>query len=154
MKNFFKKLILLITGKLPDYNEYMVRTSGLATQLKEANDRVRFLEGQLKENTERLGMPKIYVSGFDSLAHEPSDTKERLVYASQVTEFYEQILREKIRVSIAEIRESLAAVGPGHGLPPNMTRTEYDFLLRGMEAGLWKIHDWAIMLEAELKNKE
>jgi hypothetical protein len=154
MKNFFKKLFLLITGKLPDYNEYMIRTSGLVSQLREANDRVRFLEAQLKENTERLGMPQIYVSGFDSLAHEPTDGKERLVYAGQVSSFYEEILREKIRVSISEIRESLAAVGTGLGLPQNMTRTEYDFLLRGMEAGLWKIHDWATMLQGELQNKE
>lgn len=154
MKNFFKKLILLIRGQLPDYNEYMVRVVGITGELREANERVRYLEGILKENIERAGMPKIYVSGFDSTDHEPTDAKERLVYAGQVSSFYDEILREKIRVSIADIRQALAAVGTGFGLPQNMTRTEYDFLLRGMEAGLWKIHDWATLLQGELRNKE
>jgi hypothetical protein len=154
MTKFFKKLILLIRGQLPDYTEYVVRVNSLSTQLRASNERVRYLEGLLKENIERIGMPKIYVSGFDGVEPEPSDPKERRMYAGRVSSFYEEILREKIRVSIADIRQALAAVGTGFGLPQNMTRTEYDFLLRGMEAGLWKIHDWVVVLEGELKNKE
>lgn len=145
MKNFFKKLILLIRGQLPDYNEYANVTKALYDERK----RVRALQ-------EQLGITELdlQVSGFDDLSHEPTDAKERMQYAARVSEFYEEILKNKIRTSIAEIRESLAAVGTGFGLPQNMTRTEYDFLLRGMEAGLWKIHDWATLLQGELKNKE
>lgn len=153
MKNFLHKFILLIQGKLPDYNEYVIRVRSMSSQLQDSNDRIRQLEGMMKENTERVGMPKIYVSGFDNLNHEPSDPKERIEYASRVSNFHDEVLREKLRVSIAEIREMLAAVGTGAGLPLNMTRTEYDFLLRGMEAGMWKIHDWAVTLQGELRSK-
>ena len=142
--NFINKIKLLITGKLPDYDEYMRVTKALYEERKRSH-----------HLQEQLGITELtlQVAGFDDLSHEPTDAKERMQYAARVGEFYEEVLKDKIRTSIAEIRETLAAVGTGGGLPQNMTRSEYDYLLRGMEAGLWKIHDWATILQGELKNK-
>lgn len=146
MKTFFKKLYLLIEGKLPDYDEYL----SIVTKLKESNEELLSLYVAQKNEKNKISIP---VSGFDDLMHEPSDTKERQQYAMRVSEFYDDILSQKIYTSISEIRQLLATVGVEVGLPQNMTRNEYDFFLRGMEAGLWKVHDWATILQGELKNK-
>lgn len=142
--SFIQKIKLLIFGQLPDYDEYMKVSKALFEERK----RVRALQEQLG-----LTELEIPISGFDDLSHEPTDEKERVQYAGRVSEFYDDILKDKIRTSIAEIREMIAAVGISAGLPQNMTRSEYDYLLRGMEASLWKIHDWATILQGELKNK-
>lgn len=149
---FIKKIKSFFEAKPEDYTGSALLIRQLTTDLRAANERVRELERLIRENTEKQ-TNMIYVAGFDDLSHEPTDAAERKKYAAQVSEFYEDVLKAKIRTSIAEIREMLAAVGTGVGLPNNMTRSEYDFLLRGMEAGLWKIHDWAIILQGELKNK-
>lgn len=149
---FTQKIKSFFEVKPEDYTTNALLIRDLTSQLREANDRVRYLEALGRENLEKQSK-LIFVAGFDDLSHEPTDTEARKKYAAQVSEFYEDVLKAKIRTSIAEIRESLAAVGTGVGLPQNMTRTEYDFLLRGMEAGLWKIHDWATLLQGELRNK-
>lgn len=107
--------------------------------------RIEKLEADLQKSP-------IPLAGFDSLDIEPSDTNERIAYAAQVDEFHESILKKKLYISIAEIRELLGKfVFDQRGLPHNMTRVEFDFFLRGMEAGLWKIHDWATRLQGELQ---
>lgn len=143
MKNIIRKLWLLLEGKLPDYNDY------LELRAKRLDDgrHIAELEKRIEQYC-RL----VKVAGFDDLSHEPTGKKEREQYAGRVAEFHQDILGVKLRTSVAEIREMLAAVGR----PPelhHMTREQYDFFLRGMEAGMWKIHDWATLLEGELKNK-
>lgn len=135
-----------------DYTEYLLRVNTLSNELAHAKERINSLSRQLEEKTKNQSN-LIFVSGFDDLSHEPTDAKERERYASEVSDFYERTLKAKIRTSIAEVRESLAALSIGVGLPQNMTREQYDFTLRGMEAGFWKIHEWATILQGELKNK-
>jgi len=143
----FKKLKLLLQGKLPDYNEYL----SVTLELSEAQKTVDRLQKQIEENI-RLQSRMVPLAGFDDLSHEPTDTKARMQYAATVGEFYDSILKVKIRTSVAEVRELLSNVGFTEGIPvANMSRDQYDFFLRGMEAGLWKIHEWATLIQAELK---
>lgn len=145
MKDFLRKFKLLIEGKLPDYDEYLTvlnRKNELETE-KAARE--------YHQSKKKITVPLV---GFDSTSFEPTDTSARIGYLGQVDEFYEGILKDKLRGSIAEIRELLAGAVIDRSLPQNMTREQYDFLLRGMEAGLWKINDWAITLQGELRQKK
>lgn len=146
MKQFLIKLLLLFKGELPDYNEILVLKAELIAVRKQLRD-------ALIENA-KIGKDKmvIPVSGFDNLDIEPLDEKERLRYAGRVDEFYQDILRPKIQVQIAEIRRLIANVGYESYIPPNISRDEYDHFLRGMEASLWGINDWATTLQGELKD--
>lgn len=144
----FQTLKLLIQGKLPDYNEYLKK----AVDLEVAKKRIAELEDRLilKEAAHKMRIP---IAGFDNMDLEPTDEKERISYAAQVDEFYQNILKDKIYTSIGDIRQllALASKSPGfEGVP----RNEYDFFLRGMEAGLWKISDWVEGLQAELASKK
>lgn len=148
MKIFFTKLLLLFRNKLPDYNEYA--KTGMA--LLDARKKIKLLE---QENTflksTQLAIP---VAGFDVSDIEPLDEKDRGRYAGRVSEFFDDILKNKLRKSISEIRQTLANVGIEPNIPANMKREHYDSFLRGMEASLWSIHDWAITLQGELKDKQ
>ena len=98
------------------------------------------------------------LAGFDDLTVEPRFGETRQAYIGMVGEFFETVLHTKLKVSIAEIRDLLSNIGRQEGTPLHLSRTEYDFFLRGMEAGLWKIHDWCTNLQAErrqsLQDKE
>lgn len=148
----FNKLKSLFSSKPEDYTQSALLIRDITSQLHESQKLVDHLQELLKEKTSRQ-TNKIFVSGFDDLSHEPTDTTAREQYAGRVGEFYDDILKAKISTSIAEIRHSLAAVGTEFVLPYTMTRSEYDYFLRGIEAGLWKINDWAVLLQGELKNK-
>ncbi len=144
----FQTLKLLIQGKLPDYNEYLKK----AVDLEVAKKRITELEDRLilKEAAHKMRIP---IAGFDNMDLEPTDDKERTSYAAQVDEFYQNILKDKIYTSIGDIRQllALASKSPGfEGVP----RSEYDFFLRGMEAGLLKIVDWVEVLQGELASKK
>jgi len=150
MKEIFRKFILLIQGKLPDYDEFLRVSLELHQQKEGAMDLLSELRVlQAKNKREAIRVP-----GFDDMSHEPTDEKQRKEYAARVTEFNTDILKPKIKTSIAEVRELLSSVGYISGMPPNMSREQYDFFLRGMEAMGWKIHDWAATLEAELRGKD
>jgi hypothetical protein len=143
-----KKLKLLLQGKLPDFNDYL----STIEQLSQAQATINLLKIQLEQKALMQSNIAPIISGFDSNIHEPSDAAERKIYASRVDEFFEDILKDKIKVSIGEVRELLAS--PNKFTPiSEIERSEYDFFLRGMEAGLWKIHEWATVLQGELKNK-
>lgn len=149
MLDIFRKGKLLIQGKLPDYDEFLmlVKENSQLKKIKfQHEEQIKLLQGTRKENM-------VPVAGFDDLSHEPIDSKERMRYAGSVSDFYDSILKVKIRTSVAEIRELLSNVGFIEGVPHNINRNQYDFFLRGMEAGLWKISQWAEMLQAELKDK-
>ena len=149
MRNFIHKLILLVQGKLPDYNEYLILTSKLRQKISEQTVEIKNLQTEKTIVEKQMVIP---VSGFDDLATEPTDEKQRKIYAARVDEFYEDILKQKVRVSISQIREILSAIGYLQNIPPNMNRDQYDFFLRGMEAFAWKIHDWATTLQGELRS--
>lgn len=149
MRNFIHKFALLVQGKLPDYNEYLIQTSALRKKISEYEIEISHLK---RENTIVSKRTTVLVAGFDDLSTEPTDEKQRKIYATQVDEFYENILKQKVRVSIAEIREILSAIGYLQNIPNNMKRDQYDFFLRGMEAFAWKIHDWATTLQGEARS--
>ncbi len=144
----FETLKLLIQGKLPDYNQYLKK----AVELETAKKRIAELEGKLilREESQKMSIP---IAGFDNFLIEPAEPDTRKAYAAQVDEFYNNILNAKIKISIGEIRQllALASVSPGFEHVP---RNQYDFFLRGMEAGLWKINDWAQTLQGELREKQ
>lgn len=149
MKNFLYKVGLLIRGELPDYNEYIE----LAVENKKLRDRVFDLTFELENaRSKKREDRSVLIAGFDTLDYEPTDAKERKAYAATVAEFFDTILKEKIKSGVASTRAALSSVGYEVGTPPNMTRTEYDHFLRGIEAGLWKIHDWCTVLQAELRD--
>lgn len=148
LKSFWEKVRLVYRGDIYNHNDYMA----LFNELIETRDKVRYLEGLRREDAERAKRNSIPVAGFDNLAHEPIDAKERVAYAARVGSFHDDILRNKIRTSVAEIRELLAAGSMVAGLH-TMERSEYDAFLRGMEAGLWKVHEWAVTLQGELRNE-
>lgn len=100
------------------------------------------LEKKVKNN-----ISKIPVSGFDELSSEPSDTKERAEYVDQVSAFYLNIFRDKLRDVIAVTRHSLAQAN--NHLEYNLTREQYDYLLRGMESQCWAFDEWCQTLMGE-----
>lgn len=132
-----------------DFNELL----SLNLELIQLEKKIVSLEKQLVENQKQRDF-LVPIAGFDSLEIEPLDQKERLRYAGMVSEFHDTILKAKIRTSVAEVRELLSNVGFTEGVPMNMSRDQYDFFLRGIEAGLWKIHEWASGLQAELKQNK
>lgn len=149
MRNFIQKFILLIQGKLPNYTEYLIQTNEYRKKISEYQTELNVLRLEkaigVKKNT-------VLVAGFDDLTTEPTDEKERKIYAARVDEFYEDILKKKVRVSVAEIREILSAIGYLQNIPNNMKRDQYDFFLRGMEAFAWKIHEWATILQGDARS--
>lgn len=91
------------------------------------------------------------IAGFDDLQSEPLKPKDRAQYIADVTLFFENIFHNKLKNTVAEVRELLSNIGRHEGTPLNMSRVEYDMFLRGMEAMCWKIIDWAQNLDAESK---
>ena len=97
---------------------------------------------------------EVPVAGFDDLSAEPQDTKERRQYCADVQVFYDNILHSKIKNAVAETRHLLSNVNKDENMPSNMSRSEYDFFVRGMEAGFWAINDWAVRLSGELQENK
>jgi hypothetical protein len=125
-----------------DYIKLKLELEYTKLQLNETKAQLRFLQTSHKD---------IPLAGFDDLSSEPAEGKSRQKYIADVTRFFDNILHRKIKVSIAEIRELLSNIGRQEGTPLSMSRVEYDMFLRGMEAAFWKMHDWAISLDAERK---
>jgi hypothetical protein len=100
---------------------------------------------------EKLKAREIPVAGFDSTEPEPADLGERKQYCADISVFYDNILGIKLKMGVAEVRELIARM---NRLPmaENMSRSEYDFFLRGTESAYWNIHDWCIQRKAELEN--
>jgi len=148
LKSFFEKIRLIKKGDIVSHDTHLATVR----ELYEWKDKALLLERLRREDAERARRNSIPVAGFDDLAHEPIDAKERVAYAARVGSFHEDILRDKVRTSVAEIRELLASGSMVAGLH-TMERSEYDAFLRGMEAGMWKIHEWAVVLQGELRNE-
>lgn len=123
----------------------------LALRVEHEDLKIRFTELQKRVLFQSATHRDIPLSGFDSLQVEPTKDKDRRQYIADVTTFFENIFHRKLQVSIAEVRELLSNIGRQEGTPLSMSRTEYDMFLRGMEAMAWKIHDWAVSLDAESK---
>jgi hypothetical protein len=142
----FKGLIRrFITNDDVSHGEYLklkLELEYTKLQLSEIKQQLLFQQASHKD---------IPVSGFDDLEVEPITGKKRQKYIADVTTFFDNILHRKIKSSIAEIRGLLSNIGRQEGTPLSMSRVEYDMFLRGMEASLWKMHDWAINLDAERK---
>ena len=98
----------------------------------------------------KIGVP---VAGFDSTDDEPTDPVARQEYVKNVDFFMDEVLNNKLKCSIADIREMLSNIGVAQGLPQNMQRNEYDFFLRGMEAFAWKMHEWATRIQGERRSQ-
>lgn len=92
------------------------------------------------------------ISGLDSTDSEPTDEAKRKEYCIEVDNFFEMILKDKLITSIADFRGLLSNVGMQEGIPTNMPRSEYDSFLRGMEASMWKLHGWCLLMQAERKS--
>jgi len=113
--------------------------------------KIRYADLQKKVLFQSANHRDVPVAGFDDLRVEPEKDKDSKQYIADVQVFFENIFHRKLKVSIAEVRELLSNIGRQEGTPLSMSRTEYDMFLRGMEAAFWKIHDWAIDLDAETK---
>jgi len=146
--SLIQKIRLVISGDVVSNADHLATFN----EMLEWKDRAKYLEGLRREDAELAKRNSVPVAGFDDLSHEPIDAKERVAYAARVGSFHEDILRDKVRTSVAEIRELLASGSMVAGLH-TMKRSEYDAFLRGMEAGLWKIHEWATTLQGELRNE-
>ena len=103
---------------------------------------------------EKIKKPVVPVVGFDDISSEPQDTKQRLQYCADVKVFYDNILNSKIKNGVAETRHLLSNISKDANMPENMTRSEYDMFVRGMEAGFWAINDWCIRLSGELQENK
>jgi hypothetical protein len=126
---------------IDDRKELKERVSDLEFLLEMANSE-NFI---LKQKRERKAIP---VAGFDDLQHEPTDANNRSGYVERVDEFYTDVLQKKLYTAIAEIRELYGNVymdAQGMGI----TRAEYDWFVRGMEAGMFKIDEWCRTLQSE-----
>jgi len=91
----------------------------------------------------------VTVVGFDDNECEPTDPVARSEYVKDVDYFQDKILKNKLKATIANIREMLANIHIAQGMPPTMTRLEYDTYLRGMESMAWKMDEWATTLQGE-----
>lgn len=108
---------------------------------------------QIKEGTKHLRVEDgILIAGFDDTECEPTDEKERKAYISEVDAFFESVLGPKLKVSIAEVRQQLGYLDSKAAHELGLTREQYDYALRGMEAMAWKIHEWAVGLQAERRS--
>lgn len=123
----------------------------LALRAEHEDLKIRFAELQKRVLFQSATHRDVPLAGFDSLQVGPTKDKDRRQYIADVTTFFENIFHRKLKVSIAEVRELLSNIGRQEGTPLSMSRTEYDMFLRGMEAAFWKIHDWALSLDAETK---
>lgn len=109
------------------------------------------IQDQLRLQIAMITKPTIPTVGFDDTHVEPQDTKSRRQYCADVKVFYDNILNSKIKNAVAETRHLLSNVRMDENMPSHMTRSEYDYFVRGMEAGFWAINDWAIHLSGELQ---
>lgn len=134
---FFRKK----EGRTVDYNAHLA----LINQNTQLSTYVKQLEKQIaaKRRAEFLSIP---IDPFDSFEDEPGTGDERKRYVAEVDDFYERILKKKIGSSVGRIRQLLASPVQEYA---TTDRLEYDAFVRGMEAGLWKIHDWATVIQAE-----
>lgn len=156
MQNILKKLkSKLISYLLGDEVELVLLQQ--EAQLKATEARLRSTEvrnDMLEMQIAKLKKPIIPVVGFDNIASEPQDTKQRLQYCADVKVFYDNILNSKIKNGVAETRHLLSNVNKDESMPANMSRAEYDMFVRGMEAGFWAINDWCIRLSGELEENK
>ena len=91
----------------------------------------------------------VTVVGFDDNECEPIEPVARSEYVKDVDYFQDKILKDKLKATIANIREMLSNIHIAQGMPPSMTRVEYDAYLRGMESMAWKMDEWATTLQGE-----
>lgn len=120
----------------------------LEQQLKAEKLRSQLYKMNIEQS--RKKDPITLVAGFDSTEVEPQDAKERLEYCEQVFIFYENILKEKLRAQIAKIRQDLALIQGQEAY--GLSRDQYDFLLRGMEAQCWALDEWCQLRAAERRS--
>ncbi len=125
-----------------DYLKLQAEHEALKIRFEDVVRRLQFTQTTHKD---------VPIAGFDDLTTEPIEGKSRQAYIERVSNFFDDILHRKIKVSIAEIRELLSNIGRQEGTPLHLSRTEYDMFLRGMEAAFWKLNDWATGLSAERK---
>lgn len=102
-----------------------------------------------KNNRYNKLVEEIPIAGFDSLNSEPRDQEVRKQFINEVVYAYDNYFEKKFRETIGEVRELLSAANTESGLPQNMTRAEYDWFVRGIEAGIWKIDTWCNLLRSE-----
>jgi len=139
------------------YNKWFQRKSyrednwRLRTELLELKREMSVLRAGAASAKTMVGKgPKIEIpiAGFDDLTYEPIDAENRQGYIERVDEFYTDILQKKLYVSISQLRE-LYGNAYMESLGVNVSRGEYDWFTRGMEAGLFKIDEWCNTLKSE-----
>lgn len=123
-------------------------------QLKSERDHYRseLLQADLRAALPKPSLrphPPVPIAGFDSLECEPTDSIARKSYIGEVDVFFESILKDKLRVTVGEIRNELAKLNSQSAHELGLTRLEYDSFMRGMEAMAWKMHDWCVTLQGE-----
>lgn len=142
-----KELANYLSGKYIDLDSHNAILDAVRSQHKEDIAEIRSIAKR------KIQIP---VAGFDSIDNEPTDTKTRASYCERVDSFYEDILKDKLYTSIAEVRELYGDINIRGGL--NLDRESYDWFVRGLESGLFKINEWCVLLSAEhqaqLQDKE
>lgn len=142
----FQKLKEFFRGK----GELMQQNLQMKLIIKQLQIKNQELENSVETLTRRQTLGDAFpVAGFDSLNFEPTDTASRREMANEISMCYETYLEDKFKGSIGEIRQLLSAAHPEVGMPTNMTRAEYDWFVRGMEAGILKIDRWCTLMQSE-----
>lgn len=149
-----------VINRIPIIRKYIVSWESYNALYKE-NHKLKgslFMKEQELLSKEEVKKKDIPVAGFDNTDAEPVDSDKRKAYVTEVDIFYDFALKDKLKTSIADIREMLSNIHVARGFPQNMQRNEYDFFLRGMEAMAWKMDEWAITCQGErrenLQDKE
>ena len=137
---------------IPVFSDYFVSRSRYNILKEEKNNLSQQILSDLLKKENELPKLSIPVAGLDTTDLEPTDDTKRKEYCIEVDNFFEFILRDKLKTSIADIRGLLSNVGMQEGIPINMPRSEYDSFLRGMEASMWKLYDWCLLMQSERKS--
>lgn len=119
-----------------------LRLELVATQLEVA---------KLKKSLEKKNtyLDEVPVAGFDSMDSEPADYEQRRSYVNTMVEAYRVGVKDKLKTTVAETRKLLSNMSTEPGVPDSMSRSEYDYFVRGMEAMAIKMNSWFTLLESE-----
>lgn len=80
----------------------------------------------------------------------PQDTDMYEQYVADIANFHENIMSNKLKGLIGQVRASLASLDH-EGSPYGVPRDSYDWYLRGTENALWLLYDWGELKSGERK---
>ena len=140
MKNILQKIPFIRSLIHKD----VVRAVELQSRLIAAEKEVK----ELREALNSRGTRRVDV--INAHDGEPQDEELRGVYVASVSNFFYEVMEQKIISMIVDVRQQLAAMDYS-GVPSYVPREDYDWYLRGTENALWLIYDWFELLAGENK---